>query len=485
MQKLAMLDASFLYLESASMPMNIGSVQKFVLPGTVDEFYNRLRTTLQARAPGISFLSCKPVNTPLGLDHPVWTIDNDFDIDQHLVRRRLTGKGTQRQWEKRVAQCHEEPLPRDRPLWKYYLFEGLDDGSVVLFEKYHHACFDGVAGQRVMDLLFTDTPDGVLPAIEPVASTEVPSPGLGSLLFDAALQLTRQSLRTVQQAPQGVAAMGRLARQFLGDERLREQRAPRTPFNTMISPYRSWTCASLGFDEVRAVAKANDCSLNDVFLAICSGGLVRYLSRDGELPQEPLICGVPVSLRRASPESPDGGMNNQVGMVTTSLATNLHKPLNRLGAIASSMRRSKRLVQDMAEVTPDDFHLPGIGGFFGLANALSGITRWADRVPPAINLIVSNVPGPRERRYLCGAELVTHYPVSIPGDGMALNITCQSYVDRLDIGFTACEQVVPDLQRLRKDTLLAWVELKALSLEDATGDTATPRQKRSAKASAS
>lgn len=480
MQKLAMLDASFLYLESATMPMNIGSVQKFVLSSTVDEFYERLRATLKERAPGISFMSCKPVSTPLGLDHPVWAADEHFDIDQHLERRRLSGKGTQRQWEKKVAECHEEHLPRDRPLWKYYLFEGVHDGSVILFEKYHHACFDGVAGQQVMDLLFTETPDGVLPPVEPLSSDSTASPELGSLLFDAALQLTRQSLRSVRQAPQGVAAMGRLARQFLRDEQLREQRAPRTPFNATISPYRSWTCASVSLSEARGVAKANGCSLNDVFLTICAGGIVRYLERDGELPAAPLICGVPVSLRRAQKRADKNDMNNRVGMVSASLATDLHKPLNRLGAIAASMRRSKQLVENMAEVTPDDFHLPGIGGFFGLATALSGLTRWADRAPPALNLIISNVPGPRTRRYLCGAELVTHYPVSIPGDGMALNITCQSYMDRLDIGFTACEEVVPDLRRLRNDTLAAWSELKALS-ETPLSKPSTKRQRKTAR----
>lgn len=458
-----MLDASFLYLESPSTLMNIGSVQRFALPDTPEKFYRRLRATLERRVPDIQFMSHKLKATPFGLDHPVWVFDQTFRIDNHLERIKLTGKGSRRQLERRISQCHEEVLPRERPLWKYYLIEGLPDNQVVLFAKYHHACFDGVSGQQVMELLFTDTADGKLPlsAQAPGLGAEA-EPDASELLLDAAARLARQPLQSARLLPAGIRALGRLTREVWRDSSLRNSGAPATPLNTAISPYRNWTCTSLPLPEVRALAKALGCSLNDLFLAICAGGLRRYLQRSGELPEKPLMCGVPVSVRKPGDQS----MNNSVSMLMASLATDVSNPTDRIAAIAGSMRGAKRLLTNTSALTPDDMHLPGIGGALGLITEAGRLARVANLTQPPVNLVISNVPGPRQKRFLCGAEMLTHYPVSIPADNMALNITCQSYIDRLDFGFTACLEVVPNLTRLRDDTVAAWSELRALGIEE-------------------
>ncbi len=469
MDRLSLQDASFLYLETPAMPMNIGSVQKFALPqgaGAAENFCKRLRTLLARRAPDVRFMSCKLKQTPFAFDHPVWVFDNNFSIDAHLKRFKLTGKGTQLQLERRIAQLHEKPLPRDKPLWIYYLFEGLHDGTVVLYEKYHHACFDGVTGQQVMELLFTEHPDDRLPlsavSDNPLQHEE---PKDSTLLFDAGNQLARQTLDGARALPSGLRAFGSWLRRTVAERASAARIAPRTMFNCALSPYRTWTCASIPLSEVKTLARHNQCSVNDLFLAICSGGVKRYLERNGQLPDESLLCGVPVSLHAPG----DDSMKNSVSMLVSTLATDKQDPRNRIAAIKSSMRSGIRSVAETSALTPDDFHLPGIGGMVSLASTLTGAARWADVAPPIVNLVISNVPGPRTKRYLCGAEMLTHYPVSIPGEGLTLNITCQSYVDRLDIGFTACQEALPDIASLRRDTLEAWEELKALrqvELED-------------------
>ena len=471
--KLSMQDAAFLYAETPSMPMNIGSVQNFRPPerdtaaSQVGElFFQRLRVKLARCAPAIRFMSCKLKTTPFAVDHPVWVIDKDFSIDQHLEKIQLTGKGSQRQLERRIAELHEVLLPRDRPLWKYYLFEGLHDGTLVLYEKYHHACFDGVAGQQVIELLFTQGPEDRQPLVEAGELTlTAEEPGASTLLVDAGTQLIKQSINGVRTFPSMIGAASRLLQNSLSFALMDNRRVARTPLNRALSPYRSWTCASLSLTEVKAVAKHNGCTVNDLFLALCSTALKRYLERHDALPDEALVCGVPVSLRRDS----DAVMANRVGMLVASLATNKQNPLNRLAAIKSSMRAGKKLLVNSAALAPDDFHMPGIGGILSFASTLNRVSRFANRVPPPVNLIVSNVPGPQTTRYLCGAQLLTHYPVSIPGEGLALNITCQSYVDRLDVGFTACLEAVPDLHLVRNDFLHAFREYKAIFEIDLEG----------------
>ena len=102
----------------------------------------------------------------------------------------------------------------------------------------------------------------------------------------------------------------------------------------------------------------------------------------------------------------------------------------------------------------------------GLPIAFQGVATLANRlrlgsvIRLPMNLVISNIPGPRETIYLDGARLLTHYPVSIPSHGNALNITVQSYGDRMDFGLVACRRTVPDVHTLRDHILDAWDELQ-------------------------
>src|SRR5262249_14158479 len=180
MHKLGVLDASFLYAETKSTPMNIASLQLFALPsGASASFFERLRWYLARRVRRVPFMTRHLKRTPFSLDQPVWVDDPDFDIDRHVLRTTLQAPGTQRQLEALVARLHETPLDRTRPLWSFTLIEGLGAGLspsaqgrtiVALYSKYHHACMDGMAGQSIMDELFSEDPS-VLP---PIAEAKAP-----------------------------------------------------------------------------------------------------------------------------------------------------------------------------------------------------------------------------------------------------------------------------------------------------------------------
>lgn len=468
MHKLGITDASFLYLETDAMPMNIASVQKFQPAAGVD-WFEQLRGHLAERVGGVPFMIRRLKATPLALDHPVWVEDTAFDISQHLVRMRVPAPGTDAQLEALVARLHEEPLDRRRPLWKYYYIDGLADGTVALYEKYHHACIDGVAAQSIIDVLFSEDA-AVVPPAQPCEKAE--NPDTLDLLFDAARGMVRQAFAGTQDLGARLKAATRLTERWLSGEGFgaMDLTVPRTPFNVAISPYRAWSSATLSLPAAKRVARAGHATLNDVVLAVCAGALRRYLMRHDALPETPLVCGVPVSLRAPG----DTSLRNQVTMLMANLATHIESPADRLAAIRASTRESKKLLTEALALQVDELHLPGLGRLLNRAAALTSDARLANLMPAAVNVVISNVPGPRTRRWLCGAELLTHYPVSIPGQSVALNMTVQSYADRLDFGLTACLEAVPDLADLRDDLLAAWSELAAAYPSEAEGAQAQP-----------
>jgi WS/DGAT/MGAT family acyltransferase len=208
---------------------------------------------------------------------------------------------------------------------------------------------------------------------------------------------------------------------------------------------------------MRALGKRVDASVNDVLLAVCGHALQRYLERLNSLPDTPLIAGVPVSLRQRS----DRRFNNQVSLMRAPLETLERDPLQRLRRIAAGTRQAKALLEDSRGLlTPPDLHVPGLAEFSRGFGSLARQLNWPAAVDPVCNVLISNVPGPKKTRYLLGAEMLTHYPVSIAADTSALNITAQSYRGRMDLGLTACLETVPDVQSLREDIETAWQALE-------------------------
>lgn len=464
MNKLGITDASFLHLERDGAPMNIASLQRFAVP--YDNFdaaayFQRLKTYLAARVQGVAFMTRRLKWTPFDLDQPVWVTDTGFDIDQHVFRTRLAAPGTDRQLVKVIAQLHEQPLDRHRPLWEIHFIDGLEDGTFAIYNKYHHAAVDGVSGQLVMNVLYSDSADA-----DPAPLTECPAERADNsqLVFEALMNLTLQPLEQFTKLGERMRAMAKIT------EMLREApddaataTAPHTPFNARVGPYRGFATTSLPLMQMRMVGKKVGASVNDVLLAVCAGGVREYLSRHGALPDAPLLAGIPVSLRGAA----DRSYSNKVGMLRSTLATHLPDPVARLEAITRSTRAGKALLNEARSLIPDDLHMPGLSWLMQGAMTLSDRLRLQRVMTPACNVLVSNVPGPRRTQYLLGAKMLTHHPVSIAADGNALNITVQSYQGRLDLGVTSCLDAVPDVETLRDDLESSWQTLREAFVPEA------------------
>jgi diacylglycerol O-acyltransferase / wax synthase len=231
------------------------------------------------------------------------------------------------------------------------------------------------------------------------------------------------------------------------NEAFREQsatlafQAPKSMFNVPITGARRFAAQGWPLDRIKAVGRAAGATMNDVMLAMCAGALRQYLIDLGQLPDKPLVAAVPMSLRARQPESSLGG--NAIGLILCNLATDETDPAVRLATIHDSMVKGKQVYHGMSRL-----QITALSAIPLIPLAIGTIPWMTTVTPPAFNVLISNVPGPRQQLYWNGARMQGVYPLSIPYEGQALNITVTSYADSLEFGLTGCRRTVPHLQRL-------------------------------------
>ena len=453
MDHLSGLDATFLYIETPEMPMHVGSVHLFDLPkGYQGDFYDNVREHIAKRMHLAPLFQRKLALMPFELANPVWVDDEDVDLDYHVRRVSLARPGSMLQLEQMIGRLHSSLIDRSRPLWEFYVIEGFHTGQVAFYTKIHHAAMDGAAGvalgQAVFDL--TPVPRVVKPPRQRVRANRYQL-GIAELAGAAVSNTVRQYVKLARILPDmRRAAKSLLERETCADGKRRFvarkqfKFGPRTPINGAITNQRSFAGACVSLAEVKEITRATDTTVNDVVLAMCSAALRRYLADEDCRPAKPLIAGVPVSLREAG----NTDLNNQVSMMFVGLATDIKDPLQRLNAIRANAVAAKEVNSQIKTAIPTDF--PSFGApwlMSGLAS-LYGRSRLANVIPPLANVAISNVPGSPVPLYLAGAKVASYIPVSIPGHGMGLNITVQSYDGVLGFGITACRRAVPDPQSL-------------------------------------
>ena len=345
-QQLSGIDASFLYLETPETPMHVAGLTYFQLPeGFEGSFYRHFRSFFESRLHTIPIFSKRLAPSLYDLDHPGWVDADDLDLDYHLRETALPAPGTEAQLEEVIGRLHANTLDRSRPLWQFYVITGLENGQGVLYSKVHHAAIDGGAGMAINKALYdvTAIPREVAPPPpKPAAAKPAPSsptavdPVKG--IADIMGNMMRQQLKMWEAAPQIMNAMtnaflakpGEMPKALGTLQSLVSQlptlNAPKTPFNATITRERSYAARTISLSDAKAIAKASGAKLNDVVMAVCSGALRRYLQEKGQLPDKPLIAGVPISLR----EPGDTRQNNQVSGMLCQIATDIADPAERL-----------------------------------------------------------------------------------------------------------------------------------------------------------
>ncbi|HXL28369.1 MAG TPA: WS/DGAT domain-containing protein, partial [Bradyrhizobium sp.] len=272
---------------------------------------------------------------------------------------------------------------------------------------------------------------------------------LGSILFDNAMFQIESAVKFAGSLPAMLKGVSDVVGK-ISDPKSRDSIAsmvsPSTILNKSISSERSFAGVSISLSRAKVLAKQAGGKLNDVVLAISSGVVRRYLLERGALPAKAMTAAVPISLR----EEGNTDANNQVFGMICSIATNIEDPKARLEAIIAQSTKSKEMSHPLRALMPQVSNLSMLGApiLVQVLALLYSRSNLSDVLPPAANITVSNVPGPRQTLYAAGAELLHIFPVSISTHGLALNITVQSYRDQLDFGFIAGANIIPHVQVL-------------------------------------
>src|SRR3954447_19024626 len=323
MRQLTSLDAQFLGLESSRQYGHVGSLAVYD-PSTAPEGRLDVKDICRLVGERIHLLPpfrWKLVTVPFNLDHPYWAEDPDFDIDFHIRESAVPPPGTDRQLAETVARIHARPLDRSRPLWELYVIHGLEGGRVALLTKLHHAMVDGVSGNEILAVLLDPSPEGreIPPPEEEEPGERVP--GELEMLGRGLLGLPRQPVRALRSLPTALpnltelpganafpavpqisGAISRLRRAVGADTdpgilEVTTARAPRTSFNGPVSPHRRFAFGSLPLDSVKRLKNELGITVNDVVVALCATAVRDWLLDRDELPREPLVAMIPVSVR--------------------------------------------------------------------------------------------------------------------------------------------------------------------------------------------
>ncbi len=474
-RQLSALDAQFLNFETATNVAHIAGLailDPSTAPGGVitrEDLISLLQERMHLAPP----LRRHLVQVPLRLDHPYWAEDGEVDFDYHVREIALPPPGDDHQLGEQVARLHSRRLDRRRPLWELYLIHGLSGGRVAIYTKVHHSAVDGVSGAELLAALVDLSPErrAVLPPEEGPETGPEPigmivqavarvlaNPGAG-VRFLASAMPRLDEIPVVSQIP-GAGLVSRLLRSA-GTElpHLPRMTVPKTPFSGRISPHRRFAFGALPLDDVKRVKNAFGVTVNDVIMALCAGALRRWLAKRDELPQEPLVAGIPISARG---ETKNDAMGNEVVLAMATIPTCEADPEARLASVSASMRT----VKERFAAAPATWLLELSQA---MPAALSGLAdraafRLAAGTAPATNLMISNVPGPQLPLYICGARMLAHHPVSVITDVTGgINITVFSYDGSLDFGIVVDRDMVPDVWDLVDYLRDALDELLAIS----------------------
>ncbi|WP_052665464.1 WS/DGAT/MGAT family O-acyltransferase [Nitriliruptor alkaliphilus] len=453
MTALGLSDIIWLIGESRERPFHVGGLLLFDLPQGLEPA--DVRAAMRSADAPVQHPFDQRLARPYGRAGRFRWVDDEVDLEHHVRHVALPAPGRIRELLAYVSQQHGSLLDRHRPLWEAVLIEGVEGDRIALYTKVHHAMIDGVGAMRQLThALSTDADERDMP---PPWSTP-PRPrrrrdGLDTSVVQQALDLVATSVREGLGAATTVAKLGaQVVAGASGGPEVVPYAAPRSMLNVRTTSARRIVAQSYDIDRFRGIATRYDATVNDVVLAVCGGALRAYLQSHDALPDDPLVAFVPVSIRTSDGDD----AANAVSMMLASLATDVGEPVERLERVKASMSAGKARLAGMSQT-----QLVEYAALLLAPMATSQVLRVGVGQRPLFNVVISNVPGPREPLYWNGAQLTGMYPLSAIADGYALNITLVSYAGSLEFGITADRTALPRVQRLIDHIEDAVAELEA------------------------
>lgn len=455
-QRLTAQDTSFLHLENETTPMHVGSLVLMEAAPLLDDAgrfrIDDVRRLVERRLDKVPRFRQRLMEVPFAQGRPVWVDDDRFDLTFHVRLTALPRPGTEDQLKALMGRLQATPLDRRRPLWEVWFVEGVEGDRVALVHKAHHAMVDGVASVDVATLLFDLEPSP--PEDEESHWEPAPAPSPAQLLAETLVERAREPAemaRTMRAALRGPAAAMEAARDIgRAVQAVGSVDAPRLPFNAEIGPHRRYEMARADLATVRAIKDAAGCTVNDAVLAIVAGALRRFLvGLDVPVDGLTLKTLVPVSVRADAEQS---DLGNRVAAIVADLPVGEADPVERVRRIAASLAELKGSGQAVGVERINqmlDFAPPTL---LGLAARLVPRQR-------AVNLVVTNIPGPQIPLYCMGSRLLEIFPYVGIADSIGLVVAVVSYDGELAFGLTGDRDLLPDLGVLAEDVEKSVAEL--------------------------
>ncbi|RBP50950.1 WS/DGAT/MGAT family O-acyltransferase [Arenicella xantha] len=481
MQQLTGLDASFLYLETASSPMHIGGLTIYdpaSAPGGLVGF-KQIMANVAERAHKVASMNNVLLEVPMRLDHPYWRSDGEFDPEFHIRHIALPKPGDWRQLCIQVARLHARPLDRARPLWEMYIVEGLDNiegyppGCFALVTKMHHAAIDGASGIEIAATIHDLSPDYRINS-SPQPVTRDRQPTYLELIWRSQLNSLRTPKRVFEVAKNTVPGFAKMVAGVARGRLKRVTDIPRTRFNTNVSPHRAFDAVEVELSDIKQIKDSiPGVTVNDVALAICGGGLRKYLESKGELPQRSMVAMAPINIRT---QDKLGTAGNQVSQMTVRIGSNIADPMERLIFVNQGTRNAKELTNAIGAKTMTDYAQFIPSTLTASAAKLYSRLGMANRIKPAYNCVITNVPGPQVPLYFTGAKMMSSFALGPPIDGMGLFHGLGSYCGKFNISISACREMMPDPAFYAECLRTSFEELHgaAIATQGANKQSATP-----------
>jgi diacylglycerol O-acyltransferase / wax synthase len=458
-------DAMYLIADVRGHPVHGTALQLFEPPADASHGYlSGIYDDLLTRAAGVKHRFClrprRSLTSPSG-----WAWERlpaqSVRLDEHIHLQGLPTPGTPRRLFQNVSRLHAVRLDWHRPLWDFDLIEGMDDGRFATVTRFHHAISDGASMVKHISGGLSSDPgdrDGAPAWLERSATDTQNLPS--DTTRDGGTSLG--ALARAGSGALGASLLGPKLLRSLAELRGEASRlpfeAPSSMFNVKIGPARRFAGDIWPVQRLKALSAAAAVATNDVVLAMSGAALRRYMVEQKTVPDRSLVTMVPLSLRR---EDEYGGRaaGNLFGAVMVSLGTDHDDPLRRLEGISAGMNRAKALYASLERNEAMALAMVLMSG--GLLSLL-GVGGGLPRQPH--NLVISNVSFGATPLYWNGARMTDVYPVSVIGDGMALNITVTRYVDSYTFGLVGCPRAVPHVH-----SILGYLEDALCELEHAIG----------------
>ena len=465
-------DAVFLYWERPEQPFHVCECMVYDGRFTAEDIKHMLAERMHL----LPRYRQKVVFAPLQVAHPTWEDDPAFDLSNHVVEVDLPAPHDDEALSLFCGKLFGKLIDRDHPLWHLTVIHGHTSGNTIVFLKLHHAMVDGVSSVELIEVLHS-TERGAKPPPPPHDRWHAkPVPSKTRRLLDAVADQTDTVLEVYREAANLLRApsvksiakrFSTLMRTAVDTGEIALLPLPKTPFNKPISPARQFCWLELPLEEVHRVRKHHGATVNDMVLAILSGGLGRYMKREGHDPDGVTLRAMcPVSVRA---KDQSGAMGNQISMVTAPLHVGIVDPLRRLDAEMQSMRELKD--KDQA------------GGMFEMISAAKYYpawmwkeiwARWPMQYFP-FNIVSTNVPGPKVPLYLDQHELLHWYPFGVNWTTSGLFLCTLSYREHLVLGLVADPTIVKNVWEVNEDLRLAYEEIKVATLGEIPAPVKRPK----------